>query len=149
MGFAFDRRDPWLFLNVTELEHPVKGGILGYPTPVLVKRVNPVQTDVTWNDGHFSSFPSWYLREKCPCANCVDEFSGKRRVLPGSVPASLERTGVQAVGNYALSFSWSDGHSTGIYTFDYLREICPCRECLPEGLEAPPEANLDSGSFEA
>jgi DUF971 family protein len=122
---------------------------LAYLTPTLVKRVSPLRTDVTWNDGHFGSYPSWYLREKCPCASCIDEMSGIRRIEPGSIPSTLERVGVSAVGNYALSFSWSDGHSTGIYTFDYLREICPCPQCLPEGLKEPPESVLKPGSFEA
>ena len=120
-----------------------------YLTPSLVKRVSATQTDVTWNDGHFSSFPSWYLREKCPCASCVEELTGVRRIEPGSIASSLERVSVSAVGNYALRFDWSDGHSTGIYTFDYLREICPCPQCLPEGLKEPPSQVLQPGAFEA
>jgi hypothetical protein len=53
------------------------------------------------------------------------------------------------VGNYALAFAWSDGHSTGIYTFEYLRKLCPCPQCLPEGLPTPPREVLKPGSFEA
>ena len=120
-----------------------------YLMPKLVKRVSPHQTEITWNDGHFGSYPSWYLREKCPCSLCVDEFTGEPRVAPGSVPASLERTSVTAVGNYALQFRWSDRHATGIYTFEYLRRLCPCRECLPGGLVEPPWQVLQPGSFEA
>jgi DUF971 family protein len=116
--------------------------------PSLVKRVSPTQTDITWNDGHFGSYTSWYLRENCPCASCVDEFSGERRIVRGSVPASLERVSVSPVGNYALSFGWSDGHSTGIYTFEYLRKLCPCSQCLPAGLPKPPLVVLKPGSFE-
>jgi DUF971 family protein len=104
---------------------------------------------MTWNDGHVGSYPSWYLRERCPCASCVDELSGIRRIEPGTIPSTLERISVVPVGNYALNFGWSDGHSTGIYTFDYLREICPCPQCLPHGLEEPPRQVLKPGSFEA
>jgi DUF971 family protein len=125
-----------------------RGEFLPYLTPTLVKRVSPVQTDITWNDGHFGSYPSWYLRENCPCASCVDEFSGERRNSPGSVPAGLERISVTPVGNYALGFAWSDGHSTGIYTFEYLRKLCPCPQCLPKGLPEPPQVVLKPGSFE-
>ena len=116
--------------------------------PKLVKRVSPGQTDITWNDGHFSSYPSWYLRENCMCAECVEEFTGKRKVGHGNIPSSIERTSVSAVGNYALNFAWSDGHHTGIYTFEYLRKLCPCPECLPEGLKDPPENASQPGSFE-
>jgi DUF971 family protein len=79
----------------------------------------------------------------------VDELSGIRRIEPGTIPSTLERISVVPVGNYALNFGWSDGHSTGIYTFDYLREICPCPQCLPHGLEEPPRQVLKPGSFEA
>jgi DUF971 family protein len=83
------------------------------------------------------------------CAFCVDELTGVRKILPGSIPAGLERVSVAAVGNYALTFSWSDGHDTGIYTFDHLRRICPCSQCLPEGLKEPPEKVPKPGSFDA
>lgn len=119
-----------------------------YLMPTRVKRVNAFQTDITWNDGHFSSYPSWYLRENCPCAHCVEEFTGRRMILQGSIPSTLERAEVAPVGNYALSFTWSDGHSTGIYSFDFLRRICPCAQCLPDGLKEPAASVNPPGSFE-
>jgi DUF971 family protein len=117
--------------------------------PKRIKRVSPTQTDIIWNDGHISSYPSWYLRENCPCAECVDELTGRRKILPGSIPATLERKSVELAGNYALQFGWSDDHSTGLYTFDLLRSLCPCYQCLPGGLKEPPEQVSNSGSFEA
>ena len=120
-----------------------------YLMPSRVKRVSAHQTDIAWNDGHFSSYPSWYLREKCPCAMCVEEFTGRRMIASGSIPSNLERVDVSPVGNYALSFTWSDGHNTGIFTFDFLRRICPCPQCLPEGLVEPPPKLDESGAFEA
>jgi len=122
---------------------------LPHATPKIVKRVSPSQTDVTWNDNHVSSYPSWYLRENCPCASCVEEFTGKRIISSGSIPSTLERVDVSAVGKYALNFTWSDGHTTGIYTFDYLRQLCPCPQCLPAGLKEPPKVVLKPGSFQA
>jgi DUF971 family protein len=121
---------------------------LPYISPTRVKRVSPKQTDITWNDGHFSSYPSWYLREKCMCAECVDEFTGERKIVHGTIPSSIERLSVSPVGNYALTFSWSDGHDSGIYSFEYLRQLCPCPQCLPGGLKEPPEAAPKPGSFE-
>jgi DUF971 family protein len=118
--------------------------------PRLVKRVHAHQTEITWNDGHFGSYPSWYLRENCPCASCVEEWSGRRMIRKGSIPADLERVDVESVGNYALRFTWSDHHDTGIYAFDYLRALCPCPACLPAGLEEPaPKAAASSGAFKA
>jgi DUF971 family protein len=121
---------------------------LQHPKPKIVRRVSPFQTDIIWSDGHLSSYPSWYLRENCACASCVEEFTGKRKIVHGDIPATVERLNVEAVGNYALNFTWSDGHSTGIYSFDNLRRLCPCSECLPEGLKEPPEKVLKPGSFE-
>jgi DUF971 family protein len=121
---------------------------LQYLSPARVKRVSPKQTDIIWNDGHLSSYPSWYLRENCMCAECVEEFTGERKIVHGSIPASVERVSVSAVGNYALGFGWSDGHDSGIYTFEYLRKLCPCSQCLPEGLDEPPETMPKPGSFE-
>jgi DUF971 family protein len=115
--------------------------------PKKIKRVSPTQTDIEWNDGHLSSYPSWYLRENCPCAESVDEFTGERRLVPGSIPAALERTNVELVGNYALQFEWSDGHGMGLYAYRFLRELCPCSECRPEGLQ-PPRRTETTGSFE-
>jgi DUF971 family protein len=122
---------------------------LPYLMPTRVKRVSPTQTDIAWNDGHFSSYSSWYLRENCPCAACIEEFTGVRKVIRGSIPSGLERVSLDLVGNYALNFGWSDGHDTGIYTFDYLRNLCPCSQCLPEGLKEPPEQMPKPGSFDA
>jgi DUF971 family protein len=120
-----------------------------YLMPSLVKRVSPHLTEITWNDGHVGPYPSWYLREKCPCALCIDEFTAEPKVEPGSIAADLERVAVEPVGNYALHFEWSDNHDTGIYTFDYLRRICPCSSCLPGGLKEPPFHTSRPGSFEA
>jgi DUF971 family protein len=118
------------------------------PIPKLVKRVSSFQTDITWSDGHFSSYPSWYLRENCFCAACVEEFTGKRKIGHGDIPSTIERVNVSPVGNYALQFSYSDGHDTGIYTFEYLRQLCPCLTCRPDGLREPPASVPKTGSFE-
>lgn len=121
---------------------------MAYLMPSRVKRVSGFLTDIFWNDGHISSYPSWYLRENCPCASCVEEMTGRRMIVAGSIPSNLERTDVRPIGNYALGFTWGDGHSTGIYTFDFLRRICPCPQCLPEGLLEPAPRLNTPGSFE-
>ena len=85
--------------------------------------------EIRWKDGHVSVFDPRYLRLNCPCAGCVDEWSGEVKVKAEELPSNLTASAVTRVGNYALTITWSDGHSSGIYAFDHLREICPCPEC--------------------
>ena len=88
---------------------------------------------VTWSDGHKSRYDFPYLRDHCPCATCNDERLRKAQDKPGSVlPMYKERVkakAAKAVGNYAIQIEFSDSHATGIYSFDCLREICPCQDC--------------------
>jgi DUF971 family protein len=80
---------------------------------------------ITWDDGHVGEYPQEYLRGYCPCALCQGHGSGVKFVsVPG---ATLQE--IRPVGNYAIEFRWQDGHSTGIYTYDYLRALCPCPSC--------------------
>ena len=64
------------------------------------------------------------LRRVCPCAQCVNEWTGQRTLKPEVVSDELEISDLNIVGRYALNFRWSDGHETGIYSFQYLRDIC-------------------------
>lgn len=87
---------------------------------------------IRWKDGHESEYAPRALRIACPCAGCVDEMTGKRILEPASVPAHIHPLAIEYVGRYALLFRWSDGHSTGIYPFDFLRRLCPCEACSDE-----------------
>jgi ATP-binding protein involved in chromosome partitioning len=80
---------------------------------------------VRWSDGHVSRLEARALRGACPCAECVDEVTGERRVGLTDVAADVRVTEVRPVGRYAFQLLWSDGHQTGIYTFDYLRSLDP------------------------
>ncbi len=80
---------------------------------------------ILWEDAHRSPFPHRYLRLACPCANCVDEMSGKRTLDPDTVPNDVKAVDQMAVGKYGVQFLWSDAHYTGIYTFKvWEREGC-------------------------
>ncbi|MBI3012606.1 MAG: DUF971 domain-containing protein [Elusimicrobia bacterium] len=81
---------------------------------------------ILWSDGHESLYTFRRLRQNCPCALCVEEITGRLILDPDSVPQNLEGLKVQAVGQYGLRFDFSDGHTTGIYTFKHLRKCCPC-----------------------
>lgn len=80
---------------------------------------------ITWDDGHVGDYSREYLRGYCPCAMC----QGHEGSIKFVAVADSQLAEISAVGNYAVQFSWEDGHNTGIYTFDYLRSLCPCPQC--------------------
>ncbi len=99
------------------------------PVPVEVGRANLHDVRVRWDDRHESLFPARDLRLLCPCAACVSEDTGERILVPTQVPVGVQPLRIEAVGRYAIQVFWSDGHSSGIYSFDYLMENCPCLLC--------------------
>jgi len=85
---------------------------------------------IEWDQkGHEGFFPARGLRLACPCAGCVEEMSGRPLLDPGGVPADIRPLSLALVGAYGLKIQWSDGHSTGIYTFERLLAGCPCARC--------------------
>ncbi len=78
---------------------------------------------VRWDDGLESKFGPRWLRARCPCAECVEEWSGKRVVGDEQVPEGVRPRGMHQVGRYAIQIDWSDNHSTGIYSWDYLLRL--------------------------
>ena len=81
--------------------------------------------------GHLGSFGMRALRLACPCAACVEEMTGRPILDPESVPLDVQADALELVGAYGIRIRWSDGHSTGIYTFRGLHEACPCPVCHP------------------
>ena len=85
---------------------------------------------LTWSDGHEAEYDYDYLRGYCPCAACQGHAIDTIRFHPPAEP--VEPIEIQPVGNYGISIHWSDRHATGIYRFDFLRQICPCDGCRAE-----------------
>lgn len=79
--------------------------------------------ELEWTDGLHVRLPFKLLREECQCARCVDENTGKRLLDPDTVPGTIQPDDLKFTGNYALKFYWSDGHDTGLYTWDHLRNL--------------------------
>jgi DUF971 family protein len=95
--------------------------------PTRIKRL-PDAIDVQWNDGHQSRYSYQLLRQECPCARCQSAELDKNplRLLPvDSLVTDLAIVDIQLVGRYAIRLIWSDGHKTGIYTFEFLRALQP------------------------
>ena len=89
--------------------------------PVEIGRANEHDVKILWSDGKESIYPARALRLACPCAACVDELTGEIRLIPSSVPQDVRPMKVELIGRYAISVRWSDGHATGIYSFEKLR----------------------------
>jgi DUF971 family protein len=108
------------------------------PTAVKIHVKTGTGVDITWADGHSSHYDFPFLRENCPCATCNDERAKKESspaapqlsspLLPMYKPKARAQSASQ-VGNYAIQIGFNDGHSTGIFSYDYLRTLCPCAEC--------------------
>jgi len=88
-------------------------------------KIDERAVEIRWADGHVSKYPHRDLRLACPCALCVDEWTGRPRLDPKTVPANVHALDIRQVGRYALQFTWSDGHATGIYTYNKLRVLDP------------------------
>jgi len=109
------------------------------PAKVRVLITEGKGMEIDWADGHHSAWSFAWLREACPCATCVEERKqqGRQAGQPKPRPAAVlpmysppaKPLNAQAVGRYAIQFKWQDGHSGGIYSWEYLRRICKCREC--------------------
>jgi len=79
---------------------------------------------ITWADGRVCDYQAANLRRACPCAQCVNEWTGQRTLQPEAISDEVEINDLSIVGRYALNFRWSDNHETGIYSFQYLRDLC-------------------------
>ncbi len=92
------------------------------------KNIRALQDDqkleVHWHDGAVHRIPYRFLRGRCPCAACVDENTGVRVVDVDAIPETIQLTNVAFSGNYALKISWNDTHDTGLFTWEYLSELC-------------------------
>src|SRR5687768_6233877 len=117
-------------------------------TPVRLNLKRDEKLEIDWRDGRRCVYPITLLRSMCPCASCRALREGHEgghapaiqsvppagqappkkmslSILPGDYTQPLSALSAELVGNYALRIDWSDKHGSGIYSFQYLREICP------------------------
>ena len=98
--------------------------------PVSLKQIGSQVLGISWNDGHESKYQVRNIRLSCRCANCVDEWTREKILKDETVPLDIRPKKMETVGRYALQIDWSDGHNTGIFTFEQLRSQCECESCL-------------------
>ena len=92
--------------------------------PREIKQQGDDTLRITWADERICQYNAAALRRACPCAQCVNEWTGERMLRPDTISNELQIADLSLVGRYAINFRWSDGHETGIYSFRYLRELC-------------------------
>ncbi|MEM1030202.1 MAG: DUF971 domain-containing protein [Myxococcota bacterium] len=96
-------------------------------TPTRIKAPHgATETEITWADGTRAVYPNVILRGFCPCATCQGH-GGTIEFVEGG---SADLRDLKPVGHYALNLVWADGHSTGIYTFTYLRDLAARDEVI-------------------
>ena len=114
--------------------HELKQNEIAEPEHIAISKSTGIKID--WVDHHHSDYELPYLRDACPCATCTGAHGtepersnySKQELFPMYKP-TLRMNSVEPVGQYAIRIHWSDGHSSGIYSFDHLRRICPCDQC--------------------
>lgn len=103
------------------------------PTGITLNKTDGVLI-ISWSDGSECKYPLSHLREACPCVECRGGHSRMGREFdPDDImrlipKRSYAMKSIEIVGNYALQPIWDDGHSSGIYTFEYLHRLCPAKE---------------------
>ena len=127
------------------------GAVTPATTPTRLHLKKDERLEIDWADGRRCVYPVTYLRSMCPCAQCRTVRQGEAStsqppspaaaqrpaqgqparkkplltILPGNYAKPLHAVAAEPVGNYGIKIDWSDNHGSGIYSFQYLREICP------------------------
>ncbi len=92
-------------------------------TPIGFLRRDPRTLSILWEDGHRDDFDVRDLRLACHCALCIEEMSGRPLLDPKTIRSDVRPREIMSIGNYAIHFNWSDGHNSGIYSFNGLRAL--------------------------
>ena len=93
------------------------------PEPVQIIEESDSELSISWSDGAETRYDALYLRRSCPCAACINEWTGEKMLKDESIPEDLSFSSISIVGRYALNFHFSDGHDSGIFSFVYLRSL--------------------------
>ena len=93
------------------------------PRQIIEESDNAIS--IIWSDASETHYTAAELRRVCPCAGCVNEWTGEKTLDAATIPDDLSFKHISIVGRYALNFHFSDGHDTGIFSFAYLRNLEP------------------------
>ncbi|MFN2501876.1 MAG: DUF971 domain-containing protein [Pyrinomonadaceae bacterium] len=91
--------------------------------PTDIVEESDQEISIRWSDRSDTRYSASQLRRSCPCAACINEWTGEKILADDAITDELTFSSMAIVGRYALNFHFSDGHDTGIYSFDYLRKL--------------------------
>ncbi len=91
--------------------------------PVKIAKKGENNLVIHWQDGSKSDLNGYKLRISCPCASCVNEWTGDKILNVNSIDKAVRPNQIFNVGRYAMGIKWNDGHESGIYSYDYLKEL--------------------------
>ena len=91
--------------------------------PAQIIEESDSEVSINWSDNSESKYTAAQLRRSCPCASCVNEWTGKKILEDKNVPDDLTFSTISIVGRYALNLQFSDGHDTGIFSFAFLHDL--------------------------
>lgn len=98
--------------------------------PTELKMSGESELQIAWSDGEVRKYRLSDLRDQCPCASCREKRRSEPAQAANPFPIltrqeaqPLRITAMKPVGQYAYHIAWSDGHDTGIYTFEHLRSL--------------------------
>ncbi|MBK8467019.1 MAG: DUF971 domain-containing protein [Chloracidobacterium sp.] len=101
----------------------MRGNIIISIEPTQIVEESNQQISIKWSDDAVTQFTAAQLRRSCPCASCVNEWTGEKILRSDSIAEDITFNNMSIVGRYALNFIFSDGHDTGIFSFKYLRDL--------------------------
>ena len=93
------------------------------PEPVQIVEESESEISIKWSDDVETRYTAFELRRSCPCAGCVNEWTGEKMLEEANIPKDISFKHTSIVGRYALNFHFSDGHDTGIFSFAFLRNL--------------------------
>jgi DUF971 family protein len=91
--------------------------------PVQIVEESDSEISIKWSDDAETRYKASMLRRSCPCAGCVNEWTGEKTLDPDKISEDISFKHTSIVGRYALNFHFSDGHDTGIFSFAFLRKL--------------------------
>lgn len=95
--------------------------------PVQIVEESESEISIMWSDDLETRYRAADMRRSCPCAGCINEWTGEKMLDDRNIPDDLSFGHISIVGRYALNFHFSDGHDTGIFSFALLRKLAEAK----------------------